>query len=105
MRDFVTPLTSMQRPSLVLFGKGHACTKANRLPVAQQAKSEGLNMMTGTPKPPLCPSCVQPMRLVRTTSRFGDLPDLYTFECRACGVLHVEADEAATSAAIPIGFQ
>jgi hypothetical protein len=24
------------------------------------------------------------------TSRFGDLPDLYTFECRACGVSHIE---------------
>jgi uncharacterized protein CbrC (UPF0167 family) len=25
------------------------------------------------------------------TSRFGGLPDLYTFECRACGVSHIEA--------------
>jgi hypothetical protein len=24
------------------------------------------------------------------TSRFGDLPDLYTFECQACGVSHIE---------------
>jgi hypothetical protein len=24
------------------------------------------------------------------TSRFGDLPDLYTFECLACGVSHIE---------------
>jgi hypothetical protein len=38
-----------------------------------------------------CPSCSRIMRLVRTTSRFGDLPDLYTFECRACGVSNVEA--------------
>jgi hypothetical protein len=58
-------------------------------------------MMTGTPKPPPCPSCAQTMRLARITSRFGDLPDLYTFECQACDVWHVEADEAATSAAIP----
>lgn len=43
------------------------------------------------PRPPLCPSCAQSMRLVRITSRFGDLPDLYTFECRACGVSHIEA--------------
>jgi hypothetical protein len=43
------------------------------------------------PKAPLCPSCVQDMRLARITSRFGDLPDLYTFECRACGVSHIEA--------------
>jgi len=27
------------------------------------------------PRPPLCPSCAQIMRLVRITSRFGDLPD------------------------------
>jgi len=62
-------------------------------------------MMTGTPKPPLCPSCAQTMRLARITSRFGDLPDLYTFECQACDVWYVEADEAATSAAIPIRSQ
>src|SRR5262249_16985695 len=43
------------------------------------------------PKPPLCASCSRTMQLARTTSRFGDLPDLYTFECRACGVSHIEA--------------
>src|SRR6516164_1831916 len=42
-------------------------------------------------RPPLCPSCAQIMKRVRITSRFGDLPDLYTFECRACGVSHIEA--------------
>ena len=42
------------------------------------------------PKPPLCASCAQIMRLARKTSRFGDLPDLYTFECSACGVSHFE---------------
>jgi hypothetical protein len=46
-----------------------------------------------TPRPPLCPSCAQVMRLARTTSRFGNLPDLYTFECRACGLSHIEAAE------------
>jgi hypothetical protein len=44
-----------------------------------------------SPKPPHCPSCAQIMRLDRITSRFDDLPDLYTFECRACGVSHIEA--------------
>ena len=29
--------------------------------------------------------------VIRLPSRFGDLPELYTFECRACGVSHVEA--------------
>jgi len=43
------------------------------------------------PTLPLCPSCARVMRLARTTSRFGDLPDLYVFECRACGVSKIEA--------------
>ena len=42
------------------------------------------------PVSPHCPACAQVMRLARITSRFGDLPDLYTFECRACGVSHIE---------------
>jgi hypothetical protein len=40
---------------------------------------------------PLCPSCAQVMRLARTMSRFGDLPELYIFECQACGVSNIEA--------------
>ena len=43
------------------------------------------------PKQPHCPSCAQIMLLARITSRFDDLPELYTFECRACGVSHIEA--------------
>ena len=43
------------------------------------------------PKQPHCPSCAQIMRLARITSRFDDLPELYTFECQACGVSHIEA--------------
>ena len=42
------------------------------------------------PASPHCPDCAQVMRLARITSRFGDLPDLYTFECRACGLSHIE---------------
>jgi hypothetical protein len=45
-----------------------------------------------------CPSCAQVMRLARMTSRFGDLPDLYTFECRACGVSHIEPGFSASIA-------
>jgi len=30
------------------------------------------------------------MRLMRKTLRFGGLPDVYTFECEACGETHVE---------------
>ena len=43
------------------------------------------------PTPPLCPSSPQRMKLVRRTERFGELPDVYTFECRMCGVSHIEA--------------
>jgi hypothetical protein len=42
------------------------------------------------PKSPRCPGCAQIMRLAGITSRFDDLPDLYTFECRGCGVSHIE---------------
>ena len=48
------------------------------------------------PASPICPSCAQVMRLARMTSRFGDLPDLYTFECRACGVSHIESGFSAS---------
>jgi hypothetical protein len=42
------------------------------------------------------------MRLARMTSRFSDLPDLYTFECRACGVSHIDAVEIeAAQTAVP----
>jgi hypothetical protein len=43
------------------------------------------------PAPPHCSACAQAMRLARITSRFDDLPDLYVFECRACGMSHIEA--------------
>jgi hypothetical protein len=44
-----------------------------------------------TSRPPHCPSYAQLMPLARTTSRFGNPPDLYIFECRACGVSHIDA--------------
>ena len=31
------------------------------------------------PKPPRCLNCARPMELLRRTSRFGGLPDLYAF--------------------------
>jgi hypothetical protein len=40
----------------------------------------------------LCPSCAQPMRLVRRTPRFGGLPELVTFECESCGLSHIGED-------------
>jgi hypothetical protein len=42
------------------------------------------------PRAPLCFGCARPMHLVRRTSRYGGLPDLYTFACRTCGVWHIE---------------
>lgn len=41
-------------------------------------------------KRPRCIGCARSMRLIRKTLRFGGLPDLYTFECEACGETHVE---------------
>ena len=56
------------------------------------------------PASPHCPACAQVMRLARVTSRFGDLPDLYVFECRACGVSHIEpALSASIVGALELG--
>jgi len=51
----------------------------------------GKTMQSKTVLPrPRCVGCAQPMRLIRKTLRFGRLPDLYTFECQACGETHIE---------------
>ena len=42
------------------------------------------------PKPPRCHSCARSMQLLRRTSRFGGLPDLYSFYCLACDEWRVE---------------
>ena len=42
------------------------------------------------PQPPSFHSCARPMQLLRRTSRFGGLPDLYSFYCLACDEWHVE---------------
>ncbi len=47
------------------------------------------------PRSPHCFGCARPMQLVRRTPRFGGLRDLYTFECRACGVWHIEEGDDA----------
>ena len=41
-------------------------------------------------RPPRCLGCARPMKLVRRMLRFGGLPELYTFECQACGEWHTE---------------
>jgi len=38
------------------------------------------------------------MRLARTIPRLGGLPELRTYECRACGVTFTEAVDAAYEA-------
>jgi hypothetical protein len=47
-----------------------------------------------SPKAPRCPGCAQPMQLLRRTSRFGGLPDLYSFYCCTCDAWHVEEGDA-----------
>jgi hypothetical protein len=51
--------------------------------------------MFGTmPKAPRCINCARPMQLSRRTSRYGGLPDLYSFKCVACNEWHVEEGDA-----------
>jgi hypothetical protein len=45
-------------------------------------------------KPHRCLSCARPMQLLRRTSRFGGLPDLYYFYCVTCDEWHVEEGDA-----------
>ena len=52
-------------------------------------RNEHLNK--STPRQQRCPSCAQVMQFVRITWRFEELPDLHIFECRGCGVTHIEA--------------
>ncbi len=42
---------------------------------------------------PRCVNCARPMQLLRRTSRFGGLPDLYSFYCVACDEWQVEEGE------------
>jgi hypothetical protein len=54
----------------------------------------GPSMFGTTPKAPRCLNCARPMQLSRKTSRYGALPDLYSFYCLACDEWHVEEGEA-----------
>jgi hypothetical protein len=95
-------IASFQRRDLVLKGhgigfRGHHGSK-DRCP----CPTNSLNKCA--PASPHCPACGQVMRLARITSRFGDLPDVYTFECRACGVSHIEpALSASIAGALQLG--
>jgi hypothetical protein len=46
------------------------------------------------PNAPRCINCTKPMQLLRRTSRFGGLPDLYSFYCVTCDEWHVEEGDA-----------
>jgi hypothetical protein len=48
------------------------------------------------PEPPRCHSCARPMQLLRKTSRYGELPDLYSFYCLACDEWHVGGRSSPT---------
>ena len=57
------------------------------------------SVMLGTiPKAPRCFNCARPMQLLRQTSRYGGLRDLYSFSCVACDEWHVEEGDAGGSA-------
>jgi len=40
---------------------------------------------------PMCPACGRPMRFARSTPGIGGHAELWTFECRECGVAVTEA--------------
>jgi hypothetical protein len=48
---------------------------------------------------PLCPHCGEPMRLARSVPHLGGLPELRTYDCKACGVCFTMAVEAGDARA------
>lgn len=52
-----------------------------------------LNAMDDAPGTPPCPSCRQPMIFKRAVPRFAALPELRTYECKACGITFTAAIE------------
>jgi len=47
------------------------------------------------PAPVQCPRCAQRMQLVRKTIRFNELPDLFEYKCKKCGMSHYMEHGAA----------
>jgi hypothetical protein len=43
----------------------------------------------------ICLSCGKAMRLARTIPGIGELPELRTYDCNACGVVFTESVAAA----------
>jgi hypothetical protein len=54
---------------------------------------------TNTPAPKFsrCTKCARPMQLIRRTTRFNGLPDLYSFYCVTCDEWHVEEGDAVVN--------
>lgn len=46
---------------------------------------------------PLCPNCGRAMVFRRAIPRFAALPELRTYECKACAVTYTEAVETETA--------
>ncbi len=49
-----------------------------------------------------CPSCGETMQLARTLPKLGGLPELYTFECRSCGVSETIEAELQDRDVVPV---
>jgi hypothetical protein len=47
---------------------------------------------------PLCPKCAKPMASARTQPRFGERPEMNTYECQRCSIVFTEAVTGAASA-------
>ena len=89
IRSFSRPRSALTHSmQLRTFDQGRPpeAAKSGLTMTAERANDPALNRQ-------LCPSCTQPMRLVRRTPRFGGLPALTTFECEIrCGLSHIGED-------------
>ena len=52
-------------------------------------------MSFDAPAPPLCPDCREPMKLVKTLSHLGGLPEILVFYCSRCKQAETKVQERA----------
>ena len=50
-------------------------------------------MSSDAPVPPLCPDCREPMKLVKTLSHPGGLPEILVFYCSRCKQAETKVQE------------
>ena len=50
-------------------------------------------MPSDVPAPPLCPDCGEPMKLVKTLSHVGGLPEILVFYCLRCKQAETKVQE------------